>query len=391
VLNSIRDEKKWELDNLPALTVWAYFVPSKRKFYISRLKQNSTISMKRDKMNKRHYILALLIFILLTVAACTNKSGAATGGAPQTPFIGGTAGIILDFERDSPPEEVTDDETFAFNAIVRLKNEGEHSVLRDDVKLNLVGFDPADFGRNFDDLRDVIPDDDLLSKVRDAEGNIVEGSTTFAEFPRSGGDFIPSRFPGNTPFTFRADLCYNYQTVATTQLCILRDMINVRDDSICRPSALGTSSRKIYSSSAPVQVTNFRQSVVGQDKISFSFDVVLSGNVDIFWDRVSDIRPHKFDAGCPRDARIRREMENNVRVELTEIPIDPIFANLRCGGLDNGHVGVVRLVNGRRTITCSADLIQDRVDLEKVLGIIVEYNVLDTRETQVLVKHLVVG
>jgi hypothetical protein len=166
-------------------------------------------------------------------------------------------------------------------------------------------------------------------------------------------------------------------------------MINIRDDSICRPSGVGTTGRVIYSSSAPVQVTNFRQSVIGKDRISFSFDIVLTGNVDIFWDRLSAITPASgFDAACPRDARVRRERESNVQVEITEIPVDPVVQNIQCGGLDGGTIGVVKLVNNRRTITCTADLVQDRLDLEKTMGIILKYNVLDNRETKVLVKHL---
>ena len=31
------------------------------------------------------------------------------------------------------------------------------------------------------------------------EGNIVDGITTYVTFPKSGGDFIPTKFPGNTP------------------------------------------------------------------------------------------------------------------------------------------------------------------------------------------------
>ena len=334
-------------------------------------------------MSKRHYILPLFVFLVLFVSACGSKSGASTGSAPRTPFIGGTAGITINFEKDSPPPEVTDDDSFGFKSIVRLKNEGEHSVPRDAVKVNLLGFDPADFGKSFDDLRDVLPDDNLDSKRRDAEGNIVEGATTYAQFPRSGDDFIPKKFPGNTPFTFRADVCYNYQTQANTKLCILRDMINVRDDAICR----ATEGKVIYSSSAPVQVVNFRQSVVGKDKLSFTFDVVLSGNVDIFWSK-DKRKPVTFDDGCPRNPTARRAVENNVGVTITEIPTDPLFSDLKCGGLDGGSTGVVRIINGRRTITCTASLVQDRLDLEKTVGILLEYNVLDNKETQVLVKHL---
>lgn len=296
--------------------------------------------------------------------------------------------MTINFEKDSPPPEVTDDESFAFNAIVRLKNDGEHTVNKNDMRINMVGFDPADFGKDFIDMKDVQPQDDLLAKRRDSEGNLIEGTTTFATFPRSGDSFIPKKFSGNLEFTFRADTCYNYMTEANTKLCILRDMINIRDDSICRPSGTGTSGRPIYSSSGPVQITNFRQSVIGRDKISFSFDIVLSGNVDIFWSRDKRTPSSGFDAACPRDPRLRREIENNVGIEITEIAGDPIITDLRCGGLESDSVGTVKLVNGKRTITCTADLLQDRLDLEKAVGILLTYNVLDNKETKVLIKHL---
>jgi len=336
-------------------------------------------------MNKRYYIIALLVCLILLVSAC-KRSGAATGGAPRTPFIGGTAGITMNFEKDSPPPEVTDDDSFSFNVILRLKNDGEFKVDRNDMKLNLVGFDPNDFGKVFDDMKDGQPDDTLESRKKDAEGNIVEGTTTFVTFPKGGDSFRPRKFSGNTEFTFRADACYHYKTEANAKLCILKDMINVRDDAICKPTA----SRAIYSSSAPVQVSNFRQSVVGKDKITFSFDVVLSGNSDIFWNR-DENKPTTFDNGCPRDPRTRRERENSVGIEITEIPVDPVFSDLSCGGLDGRSKGVVKLVSNRRTVTCTVSLVQDRLDLEKTMGINVFYNVLDKKETKVLVKHLAEG
>ncbi len=339
-------------------------------------------------MNKKYYAIVLLVCLVLLVSAC-KRSGASTGSAPRTPFIGGTAGLTINFEKDSPPPEVTDDESFSFNAIVRLKNDGEFKVNKNDVRINLVGFDPADFGHSFDDTREKIPDDDLGSKKRDAEGNILEGTTTFATFPKGGREsFVPRKFSGNTEFTFRADVCYAYKTEANTKLCILKDMINIRDDSICRPSGTGTTGRATYSSSAPVQVTNFRQSVIGKDKISFTFDIVLSGNLDIFWSKDKRTPSSGFDQACPRDPRARREIENSVGVEITEIPTDPIFAgDLKCG-LDQDSNGVVKLITGRRTITCTVSLVQDRLDLEKTVGINLFYNVLDNKETKVLIKHL---
>ena len=335
---------------------------------------------------RKRYILALLICLILLLSACSKKSGASTGSAPKTPFIGGTSGVTITFLKDSPPPEVTDEQSFGFQSVVRLKNYGEFKVTKNNIKVNLVGFDPGDFGQTFDDLKDVQPADDLDSKKRDAEGNIIDGIETYATFPKSGSDFIPTKFPGNFPFTFRADVCYNYETQAVSKLCILKDMINIRDDSICKPSGVGTSGRQVYSSSGPVQVTNFRQTVVGKDKIQFSFDVVLSSKVDIFWSK-DERKPTTFEDACSRDAKVRRQVENQVGVEITEVPNDPIFINPKCGGLD-GTRGVIRLVNGQRTVVCTSDLAQDRLDLEKIIGVRLKYNVLDTKETQVLVKHL---
>lgn len=341
-------------------------------------------------MNKRHFVLALIVCLALLVSACAGgvgKSGAATGGAPRTPFIGGVAGLTINFEKDSPPPEVTDDETFGFKAILRLKNDGETNVEKNNVRVNLIGFDPEDFSATLEDIREQLPEDDLEAKKRDAEGNLIEGATTFASFPKSNDDFIPRKFSGNTEFIFRAEVCYTYQTKANTKMCILRDMINIRDNSLCRP--IFVQSKAVYSSSAPVQVVNFRQSVIGKDKLSFSFDISLSGNVDIFRDK-TDVTPASgFDSACPKDPRRRRELENKVKVEVNTVPpSDPIIQSMRCGGLEGGNIGIVTLVNGLRTITCTVDLNSDRIDLEKVVEIKMDYNVLDNRETRVLVKHL---
>lgn len=339
-------------------------------------------------MNNR-YAIASLVFLVILVSACSGvgKSGAAAGTAPKTPFLGGTAGVSMIFEKDNPPPEVTDDESFAFRTVLDLQNQGETRIDKQDIKFNLIGFDPNDFGKSFSDLRDVVPDDSLESKKRDAEGNIVQGNPTTVTFPKGGTDtFIPSKFSGNTEFTFRAEACYAYETLAISKLCILRDMINIRQGGLCLPNGAKT----IYSSAAPVQITNFRQSVVGKDKISFSFDVALSTNVDLFSDRNKP--SSSFDNACPKDPRTRRQVENRVTVEITELPSDPILGGqgLKCGGLDNSNKGEVILVNGRRTITCTADLVTDRNDLEKQFGIKVNYNVLDSKETKVVIKHLAI-
>ncbi|MEK6984307.1 MAG: hypothetical protein AABX33_07070 [Nanoarchaeota archaeon] len=340
-------------------------------------------------MNKRYIALAILVCLILLVSAC-NRSGAATGGAPRKPFIGGAGAITMNFEKDSPPPEVTDQGTFPFNVLVRLKNDGEFKVDKENIRLNLIGFDPESFGSSFSALNEVTPEDSLEPKKIDAEGNTVDGATTVAAFPSGGSDqFNARKFIGNTEFTFRVDACYLYGTQSSTKLCVLRDMVNVRDNSICKPNGAKT----IYNSAGPVQVTNFRQTVVGQKRLSFSFDIVLNGNVDIFYTKDTLTSPTTpstgFDAACPRDPSARRQVENNVAVAIVQIPVeDRVLDSLKCVSLDRGDIGVVKLVNQRRTITCTADIRQERVDLEKDIAINLLYNVLDSKETKVLVKHL---
>lgn len=356
-------------------------------------------------MNKRYYFLVFLVLVVILASACKRSGASGFGAAPRTPFIGGTTGLLFDFETGNPPLEVTDDGTFDFQAIVRIKNQGESTVEKDDmIRLNLLGFDPNDFKVSRDDIVDAIPDDDLLPMTRDAEGNILEGTTTFTKFPRFTQFFNARQFSGNTEFLFRSELCYLYQTRANARLCILKDMINIRQNSICIPNVGGGSTitqsggagfsgasaggvgKLIQSSSGPVQVANFRQSVVGADKLIFSFDIILAGNVDIF--RNEDRIPiTKFEEGCPKNPRERREKESKVGVTVFPAS-DNILSSLTCGGLNSGNTGVVQLINGKRTITCTVQLNRDRVDLEKIIEINLDYNVFDFREKRLLVKHL---
>ncbi len=354
--------------------------------------------MKRGNVNKRYYVIVMLIGLILLISACRG-GGAATGTAPRTPFIGGTAGITINFEKDSPPPEVTDDNTFDFNVLVRLKNDGEDRVAEDQMKVNLVGFDPTDFNiPNFELLSNVETDGNthLEPKTRGAEGDIQEGTTAFVTFPK-GADtdttkvFKASKLVGNTEYTFRADVCYNYETMSKTKTCMLRDMINVRDDSLCKPNG----AKVVHASSAPVQVQNFKQNVVGPNKLTFTFDIVLSGNVDIFWSKDNPKPLTLFDQGCPRNPRERRPMENKVEVTITEIPFDPVVESFSCGGLTTQQAtptgtanGIVTLISGKRTIICTVNLkTTGRNDLEKDIGINLIYNVLDNKETKLLVKH----
>ncbi|MBI2207907.1 hypothetical protein HYU50_00260 [Candidatus Woesearchaeota archaeon] len=325
----------------------------------------------------RHFhIIIISILALFVIAGCQGK-GDSTGAAPKTPFLGGTQGLEIKFVEGSPPKEVTDSGTFAFQSIVTLKNKGEFDLNKDQVKIDLIGFLPEDFGASQNDLDDKRPEDNPTARKRDAEGNIIEPTETFATFPSTDGFLNFERsVTGNTVFIFRADVCYKYQTKALSKLCVLRDLSNVKKNDVCKPNEPKT----VFTSGSPLKISSFRETVSGKDKVSFSFDVTHSGTGSVFKEGDSTSPP----ADCPRDPREVREKENKVLVNVnTGLP------NLRCVGLTGETSGFVTLVNGKRTVTCTQDLDPGRNDFETNVEITLDYNYQDSVQQNVLVKHLV--
>jgi len=332
---------------------------------------------------KSHITLVALGVVFLFIIAACGGSGEVAGGAPTTPFLEGSQGLVIDFLVGSPPVEVTDGNTFPFQAIVTLKNEGEHKFgAVEDIKIDLIGFAPSDFRSDDDDftdadLQDISPIEIPTPRERDSEGNIIEGIETFIEFPKIGVNFaFKDSLAGNTVFIFRADVCYKYNTTVVSEICVLENLVDVSDDAICDPSE----SKSVFSSGSPVGVTAFRQNVAGKDKIQFSFDIVHSGQGNVFDPAVA--------ANCPKDPSTRRSNEDDVRIEVdTGLP-----TTLNCGGLiasGTKQVGTIKLVNGKRTITCTQDLAASRTDFTKTVDITVDFNYLDNVDKEILVKHLI--
>lgn len=319
----------------------------------------------------------MFIIFLVGLFLLVGCKGGDTGGSVSAPFLGGSTGVFIDFVDAAPPDEVTDGGTFDFDVLVSLRNDGEFDIEKDNIKVSLQGVRPEDFGTYLDQLKDLHPEDDVNGRHRDTEGNIIESTEVYVKFPEGAGDqlnYVGKLVGDRKDFTIRADVCYMYQTKGMAQYCVLRDLLNVRDDSICDPSG----SKPVYSSGAPVQLSNFRQTIGGKDKIGFSFDVVHMGNGNLFkYGDGSDA------AECPSDPSQRRRNENKVFVR-----VDPRMGSIKCSGLDGGSNGFVTLVNGKRPIMCTLELSPDRSDFEGELEITLDYNYQDNKDTEILVKHL---
>lgn len=339
-------------------------------------------------MNQKREITLITfgVVLLFLISACGGGVDI-IGGVPTTPFLGGSQGLEIDFLAGSPPKEVTDT-GFPFKAIVTLKNIGEFDLTATQVEVDLIGFLSTDFGVAQTDaqtkLEDRNPDEELTSRKRDSEGNIIEPIESFVEFPGSGTDNFDfgSSIVGNTIFIFRADVCYTYQTKVVSEICVLENMVDVADDAICDPSE----SKSVFSSGSPIGVTSFRQNVAGTDRIQFSFDLAHSGSGNVF--------EPSTPVDCPKDITQRRTKEDQVKVTV-DTGLTP--GTLNCVGLSDIIVspttatqeGVVRLINGKRTITCTQTLDDPRTDFKRNVDITIDFNYFDSTDQEVLVKHLI--
>ena len=339
-------------------------------------------------MNREKHITFIVfsIILLLFIAGCGG--GEVTGGAPTTPFLEGTQGLAIGFLEGSPPDEVTDGDIFPFQAIISLKNMGESDVATTDANVSLIGFLPSlfqsDSPADFED-KDLIAkqsSEELKARQRDSEGNIIESVEMILTFPTDTKSFqYKDELPGNTPFIFRADVCYKYQTKAVSEICVLANQVDVADDAICAPSE----SKAVFSSGSPIRVTGFRQNVVGKDKIQLSFDVAHTGSGDVFDPTIT--------AECPKTPRDRRTKEDviNITVDtgLTTATLNCVGLGDVAGAATAKQRGPVKLVNGRRTVTCTQGLDAGRTDFKKSVDVTLDFNYLSSADKEILVKHVI--
>tara|TARA_Y100000310_G_scaffold68197_1_gene63508 strand:+ start:18952 stop:19986 length:1035 start_codon:yes stop_codon:yes gene_type:complete len=339
----------------------------------------------------KKFPIVTLVVLMLVIVAC-GRSGQPSG-APRSPFIGGSQGLILKFEKDSPPPEVTDS-NFPFRVILNVKNDGETEVRNDQINVDLSGFAPNDFSILDKDLLDPIflVDQNLLPKSRDPDGQISEGTTTFVTIPplSSGESFRARPVVGNTPFTFQANVCYPYQTRATTKICVLSDLVNIDDNPLCNPN----SGKTIFNSGSPVQVSNFKQHVVGYDRndntdvIRVSFDVSHRGQGDIY--KVGDPGSEHSPGECPRSETSKRlQSEDIVHVTVNpRLQTGSVLRSVLCSLEDEHGEGDIRLIGGSRPVSCTLKLNTDRTsDFEAIFDIELDFNYDQSIKTEVLVKH----
>ncbi len=308
---------------------------------------------------KKNALIAVIISLTLLLG-CT--AGDDANKVPVTsPFIGGTAGLSADFV--DLRTDVFDGGRDPFDIVVKLDNLGEARVSKEDVRVRLSGFNPAEFGKTSQDLTKS-PDDNLLEKFKDTQGNVLPGSSIFVEF--KGLNHVAPITGSRVDLPIRADLCYMYSTKAISKLCIRSDVLTPAPGGICEI----TEDKPIFNSGAPVQFANLKEMARARGKIGFSFEIQNLGTGDIF----------EMGSICDRS---NRGYENKIYIQ-----VNTNLEGLSCTGLETTGktaAGFVNLFDATKIITCTQD-VSTMTDFEQVINLEAAYDYEEFKQVQITVK-----
>ncbi len=270
-----------------------------------------------------------------------------------------TSGLSINFGAGSPPEEVYDGGDFPFDIEVQLNNYGNYKIPRKNAQVKITGISPADFGVSESDLIKN-PNEDIEATVFDSEGHLRQSPTVYVEFADLNKR---SLVDSKTDYKIKAEVCYLYETDATTKLCIKTNNLDT-SDSVCKVNGEKT----LQVSGAPIQVAGFNEIAAAKDKVIFSFFIQKTANGDLY----------KMDSFCDDST------DNKDRVW---IEIATNVEGLSCNPLQYGTAtsGYLTLYNGKRTVTCS-QTIQTSSNYEAPVDIVIKYKWKDTKETSLIVK-----
>ncbi|MBU1201663.1 MAG: hypothetical protein KJ583_06980 [Nanoarchaeota archaeon] len=311
--------------------------------------------------------LIIVFAFLLVLASCTDGGPAINN---QKTFLGGTTGLLINFVAGEPPTEVTDGGATPFTVTMKLENKGEVMIPKEKVTLTLKGFDSVDFGVSNPASLTVHPLADILKNdINPDTGQAINSPPEYVTFPTLN---FGGRLSGNSVFPFMVDVCYNYQTKATSQMCIKENLLDSADTNVCSVSGEKT----VQNSGAPVQITSFQEFSAGPDKVSFTITIKNVGNGLL----------SKADANCD-DAPANKDV-----VKLT---VDTHIVGLTCSGLSNtatagtAYSGEVKLSTGERQVRCTQEIAANqKSDKIKIVDIFVDYGYKQSVSTNVLVKHI---
>jgi len=195
---------------------------------------------------------------------------------------------------------------------------------------------------------------------KEADGEIVDSNPVFVSFDDLA---YQTALTGNTEFTLRADVCYSYGTTAVSKICIRKNNLETKEG-VCTVNE----DKTVFSSGAPIQITDFKESARSRDKVAFTFIVQKAGTGDLF----------EQNSQCGNE----RRFEDRVWVEVSTG-----IEGIDCTGLTGGtaNTGYLTFFGDSKPVTCT-QTVTTASDYEKEVKITLKYDYEETKSTTLLVK-----
>jgi len=270
-------------------------------------------------MNLKH-IFSVVLVILISGCIHGNQTSL------SSPVIQGDAGI--DFSIQNVPDYLQSGSTFSF--LLEVINYGGYSVPAESIEVDLANTNFFEYSQ--DTLTNDIP---LLKRTSDIE----RGGIDYLNFDNVL--FSLPALAGDTT-SLSLNTCYYYQTDGLVNICVSDDSYG----DIC--NAVGE--KEIYSSSAPVEISEFSQlnslKVGSEIKSTIRFKIKKIGS-----ETVSSKGANDFDCSS-KDLNSNSVRINSVRIGNIEFNSDGQTSNTIsqiCGGSE-----IINLNDkGEATVTCN--------------------------------------
>jgi hypothetical protein len=337
-------------------------------------------------------LLISLLALTIILAGCGGSD--TSNGFMFDPFIGGSQGLVFEFVPGMPPTQegaILDRGTSSFSVGMKITNIGEDDLDINELRLDLRGILPEQFGITWPQTTLVLQDP-LNGAKKNMDGSVLGGQFTTLAFEDLS--YLPDT-RGDLPKTFRVDACYSYQTKSTTPVCIANDvtgsLVDTSNNPICRINRNGGTKN----SGAPLQISNFRQMPQGGNKVSIMFDVVHVGTGKIYAVGSSgSAGPSNCDTSQLNPDR------NKVWLQLYLPDQSAATVDLSCMGsfsspgsaTESSPVeGQITLFEGElRTITCTLQELTTGQDIiyEDLLSIDLHYNYGQSFDKTIVIKDV---
>jgi len=224
-------------------------------------------------MEIKKIISLLLIVFMLALVGC--KGGEKKVEAPESPYIGGSKGLVAKFENmgiyneKTNIEEIFEGETFPIE--ITLKNKGEQDILPGDVVVSLKGILLSDFSGIV--ANGTLTNEEKIEKV--SEYNKEGGELTLDFTPEGGARYLVNLSGSHYDISVFAEVVYNYKTYAAVpKVCFKEDL---QDESVCDVEE----EKAVFSSGAPIQVKKATEKRAGTGKIAVEFEIENIGSGDV--------------------------------------------------------------------------------------------------------------